>query len=193
MSKVYKHTSKLSDLAQIHVGQSFRKTVLEDPESPHFVLQSRDLLPNGRISDNLMRISQLNEKPKPNVAPGDVVVLSRGVRFNAGVVCELPGPTTAQSMFHIIKLKNNTGVFAGYLANFLNTPPAQQFLKSLAKGMTVQHLQVADLGSVRIPVPPLETQRAFCALADEVNEENRLLEKLQTLRKQQLYATLGSL
>jgi restriction endonuclease S subunit len=51
----------------------------------------------------------------------------------------------------------------------------------------------ADLGSVRIPVPPLETQQAFCALAEAVDEESRLLEKLKNLRKQQLFATLGSL
>jgi hypothetical protein len=91
-------TLKLSDLARIQVGQSFRKSVLEDPDSPYFVLQTRDLLSGGRISSNLMRMSALNEKPKPNVDPGDVLVLSRGVRFNAGVVCELPGPTTAQNI-----------------------------------------------------------------------------------------------
>lgn len=186
-------TLKLSDVARIHVGQSFRKSVLEDPDSPYFVLQTRDLLSGGRISSNLMRMSALNEQPKPNVAPGDVIVLSRGVRFNAGVVCELPGPTTAQNMFHIIKLKSHRDVLAEYLASFLNTGPAQEFLKSLAKGATVQHLKVDDLGSVRIPVPPLETQRAFCALAEAVDEEDRLLEKLKTLRRQQLYATLGSL
>lgn len=186
-------TLKLSDLARIQVGQSFRKSVLEDPDSPYYVLQTRDLLSGGRIAGKLMRMSVLNEKPKPNVDPGDVIVLSRGVRFNAGVVCELPGPTTAQSMFHIIKLKSRADILAEYLASFLNTGPAQDFLKSLAKGATVQHLKVDDLGSVRIPVPPLETQRAFCALAEAVHEESRLLEELKSLRKQQLYATLGSL
>lgn len=186
-------TYKLSDLAHIQVGQSFRKSVLEDPDSPYFVLQTRDLLSGGRISSKLMRMSTLNEKPKPNVNPGDVVVLSRGVRFNAGVVCELPGPTIAQNMFHIIKLKPHDGVLAEFLSNFLNTGPAQEFLKSLAKGATVQHLKVGDLGSVRIPVPPLETQRAFCALAKAVDEERQLLEKLKALRRQQLYATISSL
>lgn len=186
-------TFKLCDLAEIRVGHSFRKSVLEDPESPYFVLQTRDLLSGGRLSNKLMRMSALNEKPKPNVDLGDVLVLSRGVRFNAGVVRELPGPTTAQSMFHIIKLKTVGRLLPEYLAGLLNTGSIQDYLKSLAKGATIKHLKLADLGGVRIPVPPVETQRAFCALAEAVDEESRLLEKLKTLRKRQLYATLGVL
>ena len=189
----FTNTFKLSDLAHIHVGQSFRKSVLEDPESPYFVLQTRDLLSGGHISNKLMRMSVLNEKPKPNVNPGDVIVLSRGVRFNSGVVCQLPGPTIAQNMFHIIKLKPCESVLPEFLSSFLNTGPAQEFLKSLAKGATVQHLKVDDLGSVRVPIPSLDTQRSFCALAKAVDDERRLLEKLKALRNQQLYATLSSL
>ena len=183
----------LSDLARIQVGHSFRKSVLEDADSPFFVLQTRDLLPDGRISENLMRVSTLNEKPKPNLAVGDVVVLSRGVRFNAGVVGELPGPTTAQNMFHIIKLKPEPGILPAFLASFLNTASTQTYLRSLAEGATVQHLRVNDLGGLRIPLPSLEIQRVFCSLTQAVDQEVQLLKKLRDLREIQLSAALGAL
>jgi len=180
-------------LAKIQVGQSFRKAVLEDPESDHFIIQTRDLLAGGIISKKLMRLSMLNEKPKPNAKVGDIIILSRGVRFTAGVIKELPGPTTIQSMFHIIKLKKDSGIQPEYLASFLNTDAAQQFLESLSIGATVQHLKIDDLGSLRIPVPSADVQQKFCALAEAAHEEAQLLDKLKNLRKQQLNATLSKL
>lgn len=193
MSNNSSKTIKLSDLAKIQVGQSFRKAVLEDPTSDHFIIQTRDLLPGGTISKNLMRLSKINEKPKANAKVGDIIILSRGVRFTAGVIKEIQGPTTIQSMFHIIKLNKESGIQPEYLASFLNTDAAQNFLESLSIGATVQHLKIDDLGSLRIPVPPLNVQQGFCALADTVHQELLLLEKLKNLRKQQLNATLSKL
>lgn len=185
-------TIRLKDCGTISSGQSFRKTPLEDRNSRHFVIQTKDLLPEGCISQKLIPVSMMGEKPKQNVEPGDLLILSRGVRFNAGVVKELPGPSTALNMFYIFKPKP-TELIPEFIAGYINSPVTQERLKQLATGMTIPHLKADDLGSVRIPVPPLETQRAFCALAEAADEESRLLEKLKTLRKQQLYATLGSL
>ena len=185
-------TTRLKDCGTIRSGQSFRKTPLEDPNSRHFVIQTKDLLPDGRIAQTLMPASMMGEKPKQNVEPGDLLILSRGVRFNAGVVEELPGPSTALNMFYIFKPKP-TVLFPEFIAAFINNPVTQERLKGLATGMTIPHLKAADLGSISIPVPTYDKQRAYVALIEASLEESRLLEKLKSLRKQQLYATLGSL
>ena len=75
--------TRLKDCGTIRSGQSFRKALLEDPNSRHFVIQTKDLLPEGHISQTLMPVSLMGEKPKPNVEPGDLLILSRAVRFNA--------------------------------------------------------------------------------------------------------------
>lgn len=193
MSTQVTQNPKLAELVDIRLGQSFRKTVLEDSNSQHFILQTKDLLPGGRIARRLMPMSTLNETPKPNVATGDIVVLCRGVRFNAGVVEELKGPTTAQNMFHILRIKDGANILPEFIAAYINTPAAQEHFKSLSRGATVQHLKVDDLGSFRIPALPLEKQQIFVELAHAVGEEQQLTKKLNSLRQQQLSALLGRL
>ncbi|PXA04631.1 hypothetical protein DDZ13_05515 [Coraliomargarita sinensis] len=184
---------KLAELLNIKLGQSFRKTVLEDSESGHYIVQTKDILPGGRVSGDLMPMSTLNESPKPNVVQGDILVLCRGVRFNAGVVGVLQGPTTAQNMFHILRLKSEAGVLPEFVAAFINTPATQEHLKSMSKGATVQHLRVDDLGSLRIPIPPMEEQSAFVELTSAVHQEQQLSSNLISLRRKQLSALLGTL
>lgn len=184
---------RLAECGSIRTGQSFRKTVLEDPKSHHFVIQTKDLLPGGRISPKLMRISTLAETPKPNVEKQDVLILSRGVRFNAGVVDALKGPTTAQSMFYIIKPNPDCPLKPAFIAAYVNTPPVQEKLKSMATGQTVAHLKVQDLSDLRLPVPSLQKQQAFVDLDAAIAEEEELLDQLKSLRKQQLSALLGRL
>lgn len=181
---------RLKDCGTIRSGQSFRKAPLEDPNSRHFVIQTKDLLPEGRISQTLIPVSPMGEKPKPNVEPGDLLILSRGVRFNAGVVGGLPGPSTALNMFYVFKPKP-TELLPEFIAGYINNPVTQERLKQLATGMTIPHLKADDLGSIRIPVPTLEQQRAYVALIEACLEEKRLLERLSKLRSQQLSAAIG--
>lgn len=183
-------TIRLKDCGSIHSGQSFRKAPLEDHKSQHFIIQTKDLLPEGRISHTLMPVSTMGEKPKRNVSSGDLLILSRGVRFNAGVVGELPGPSTALNMFYVFKPKP-TELLPEFIAGYINNPVTQERLKKFATGMTIPHLKADDLGSILIPVPSLEKQRAYVALIEASLEEKRLLEKLRELRSRQVSAAVG--
>lgn len=182
--------TRLKDCGTIRSGQSFRKAPLEDPNSRHFVIQTKDLLPEGHISQTLMPVSLMGEKPKPNVEPGDLLILSRGVRFNAGVVGGLPGPSTALNMFYVFK-PHVTELLPEFIVGYLNNPVTQERLKRFATGVTIPHLKADDLGSIRIPVPTLEQQRAYVALIDACLAEKQLLERLSKLRSQQLSAAVG--
>ena len=184
-------TIRLKDCGTISSGQSFRKAPLEDHKSQQFIIQTKDLLPEGRISQNLTPVSTMgSEKAKPNVDPGDLLILSRGVRFNAGVVEELPGTSTALNMFYVFKPKPSE-LLPEFIAGYINNPVTQERLKQLATGMTIPHLKADDLGSISIPVPSLEKQRAYVALIEASLEEKRLLEKLSKLRSQQVSAAVG--
>jgi len=178
------------DCGSIRSGQSFRKAPIEDQESNHFIIQTKDLLPNGRISYELTPVSTLGEMPKPNVQPGDILILSRGVRFNAGVAWQLPRYATALNMFYIFK-PSITELRPEFIAAFLNNPAVQDRLRGFATGVTIPHLKSGDLGSIRIPVPPLEKQQAYVALLETAIQEKELLDRLSSLRQQQLRAAAG--
>jgi len=186
-----KSTIFLKDCGDLRIGQSFRKRVLEDPKSGHFVIQTPDLLPTGRISSDLTPISTTGETPKTNVAEGDILIMSRGVRFNAGVIGKLPGPATAQNMFHILHLKKDIPLLPEFIAAYINHPSTQVRLKAFAKGKTVPHLKIADLGSLELPTPSVEAQKNYIALMDAVREEQELFERLTELREKQLIALHG--
>lgn len=186
------HAIRLKDCGSIRSGQSFRKAPLEDPSSSHFVIQTKDLLPEGRISQELMPISTMGEKPKPNVSPGDLLILSRGVRFNAGVVGELPGSCTALNMFYVFT-PAVTALLPEFIVAFINNPVTQERLKGFATGMTIPHLKASDLGSISIPIPSFQAQRTYVSLVEASLQEKRLLEKLGQLRRLQVSATMRSL
>lgn len=181
---------RLKDCGSLRSGQSLRKAAIEDAHSERFIIQTKDVLPDGRISTQLTPVTTVGEKLKSNVDPGDLLILSRGVRFNAGVVRELPGTSTALNMFYIFT-PNNTELLPEFIAGFLNNPATQERLKRFATGATIPHLKADDLGRTRIPVPPLGQQRAYVALIEACLEEKRLLERLSTLRSQQLSAAVG--
>lgn len=185
---------RLSEVADIKLGQSFRSTVLEDPKGSVYAIRTKDVLPGGHLSRDLMPVSELRGRLSPNVAEGDVLILCRGVRFNAAVAEGLPGPAVAQNMFHILKLREGSPVSPAYLASFLNHPTMQERLKDQAtKGTSVGHLRVDALKDLKIPIPSIEVQRKLAALADAVAEEQQLLEKLANLRRQQLSAAFSQL
>ncbi len=178
---------KLMDCGSIRSGQSFRKAPIEDSQSQCFSIQTKDLLPIGCISQELTPISTVNEKPKPNVEAGDILILSRGVRFNAGLVRQLPGQSVALNMFYIFKPKSSE-LMPEFIVAYLNNPIIQERLKSFATGATIPHLKASDLGNVRIPVPSLQQQKAYVDLTDATIEEQAIFEKLFYLRRQQLRA-----
>ena len=184
------HYLRLMDCGTLRTGQSFRKAPIEDPESQHYIIQTKDLLPSGKISQKLTPVSTLSETPKPNVESGDILILARGVRFNAGVACQLPGKSTALNMFYTFKPRTSD-LLPEFIVAYINNPSAQERLKSWATGATIPHLKADDLGSFRIPVPSLQQQHAYVALAEAAQQEKELLEKLARLRNQQLRAAIG--
>ena len=71
---------KLMDCGSIRSGQSFRKAPIEDSQSRCFSIQTKDLLPIGCISQELTPISTINEKPKPNVEAGDILIIESSTK-----------------------------------------------------------------------------------------------------------------
>ncbi len=113
---------------------------------------------------------------------GDVIVRGRGVPFAATVTSDAEGayPTNDVLLFR----PDLSKVDAGYVAAFLNLPRTREALSAGSQGAALSRLSVQALGSVEISVPPLETQRKIAALAECMEAEQRLLDRLRELRRQ---------
>ncbi len=77
----------LRSLADIHIGHSFRTGIENDPQGDIHVLQIRDIRASTDIQvDSLPRVKwSISGKP-PLLMPGDVVLPSRGDRYDAALI-----------------------------------------------------------------------------------------------------------
>ena len=113
---------------------------------------------------------------------GDVVVRGRGVPVAATVGRGAEGafPTNDVLLFRPDHFRAD----AGFVTSFLNLHRTRVALSAGSQGASLSRLSVESLGKLVMPLPPLETQRKIAALAECMQAEQRILEKLRELRRQ---------
>ncbi len=61
-------------------------------------------------------------------------------------------------------------VIPGYLLAYFRDPLMLQKLKNMGKGGALKHIQITELAKLKIPLPPLETQKRIVSLLDQAQE-----------------------
>lgn len=144
-------------------------------------LRAGDIREGGAVADPA-------EGPEPTrgrdvrLHAGDVVVRGRGLPVAAAVSANAEGayPTNDVLLFR----PDDSKVNAGFIATFLNLPSSRESLGAASQGAALSRLSVQALGNVEIALPPLDTQRKIAALAECMEAEQRLLDRLRELRRQ---------
>jgi len=122
---------------------------------------------------------------------GDVLLLARG-RFTACLFeDDQGGPCVATSAFIILTLSEGVRqILPQYLTLFLNSARGQNLLNRRAEETTVPCIGCEKLGSVKIPVPPIQEQQEvvdfWLATRDYVRLVDRRIELLNNLVNSQL-------
>ncbi len=98
---------------------------------------------------------------------GDVVLAIRGSYDRALVVPpEVAGANVSRDVARIAPLR---GVNPAFLAAYLMSPPALQYLHRRARGVAVKGVNISDLRSMPIPLPPIGEQNRIVRELDRVN------------------------
>jgi len=174
---------RLSDLASLRPGRSFRTSVEHDPEGDCWVLRPGDIDEDGEVStDQMRKVAGLD--PKDRYLVDESVVLFATYGFNNRAYCfdHLPENTVADSKFTMIRpggqkaapLSPET-VLPEYLAWYMNREPAQAFNEAFRRGSTTTRISRESLGRLEVPVPPAETQREIAKVSRLVQKERKLL------------------
>ncbi len=144
-------------------------------------VRAGDILENGTLAAPGQGVEPTRGR-HAKLTVGDVVVRGRGVPFAATVTDSAEGayPTNDVLLFR----PDCSKVDAGFVATFLNLPRTREALSAGSQGAALSRLSVQALRSVEIALPPLETQRKIAALAECMEAEQRLLERLRELRRQ---------
>jgi len=61
-----------------------------------------------------------------------------------------------------------------YLVYYLHSPKIQRLFEQYSRGTTIQGIQRSDLSRIKIPLPPLDTQRKIVAILDKAEATQRL-------------------
>jgi len=170
-------TVRLSEIAVIQSGYSFRGAVVNVEGGKLGVIQAKDINGWQVYEPGLSSINQEHSSGRLQ-QDGDILLTSRG-SFRAGVG-RFSRPAIASSSLFTIRLLSKD-FLPEYLAIYLNSEAAQYYFSQSAKGATIQSLVVDDLKNLPIPHMPLENQKTVIDLQRNIDEQNGLLKRKQRI------------
>lgn len=178
----------LKDLAEVSGGYPFRGTVPEYPNGAAFAVQMRDVSPDGAVNWGGLVRTQLGGKADSYwLRSKDILFVTRGMRFFAVCLDEVPQPTVCSPHFFLVRIKA-PDLLAEFLAWQINQQPAQRYLRQNAEGSNQLSIRRGTLEELPIAIPALAQQQQVVALASLALKERTLQEALIKNREQQLHA-----
>jgi len=175
----------LHSIADIRTGHTFRVKIEEDPKGDIPVLQIKELKDRDALnSDNLSRINWHSVKEAATVQVSDILLPARGEYYKAAI-WQGREPAIATSQLFVLTTKTKA-VTPKYLCWYLNQETAQHYFLTHRSGTNIPMLNKQSLGTLPVPIPPLETQAKIVAIQQCWKQEKQLTEQLLTNREQML-------
>jgi len=168
---------RLGEVANIQSGYSFRVKIVNVDGGKLGVVQARDVAGLYIDEVGIARIDQDYAETRIQQA-GDILLTSRG-SFRASVG-NFSKPTIASSSLFVIRLTSKQ-FLSEYIAIYLNSETAQYYLNQNAKGATIQSVSIDDLKNLPIPYGTLENQHIIIDLQRNVEQQNNILRRKQTI------------
>jgi len=175
---------KLSELAAIRSGLTFRKPATERAGGPVRVIQMRAIEDGPFI--NLLAADHTESRDtltKHVLHEGDLIFRARGSRKEAAVWHADEHPTVAAAPLLVLQPATDR-IVPEYLAWALNSDPeVRKQLEAAARGtLTVQSITAEDLKEITIALPPQAVQQKVAGMAAMQQQEADLMTRLQALR-----------
>jgi len=175
---------RLSEVADVRTGYTFRERLHEERDGDLAVIQMKDIDESNLLHfEALIRVRMPNLSDRHVVRKGDVLFRSRGSSYGTAVVTQDLGRAVLSAPMLIIR-PNTDVVDPGYLQWFINQPETQAQLTNRAAGSAVKMISKAVLEHFQISIPELSTQRRIAELGRLVKEEATLSGRLLEKRKQ---------
>ena len=190
--------SKLSQIAHISSGYTFRGSIENDPKGTIFVLQAKNVSMNQDISD-ASEFPSVSDKSIRNpyfLECNDIVLVSRGSglgSFRSTVFTSKEKNVMPSSSVHVIRIKD-INVLPKYVSLYLNSDVGQkELLQIVTGGSYIQSILLRNLNEFEIPIPPMHTQKSIIALHENINQQESILKRKSELKKNIISATFTNL
>lgn len=189
---------KLSQIADIVSGYTFRGSIENDLKGDIFVLQAKNISVNEDIL-NTMDLVTISDKSIRNpyfLEHNDILLVSRGScigSFRSAVFATDDKNVMPSSSVHIIRIQDVT-VLPKYVSLYLNSLEGQKSLAQIVTGASyIQSILVKNLIDLEIPIPPIHTQKSIIALHENITDQERIFKRKQEIQKTIINATFTNL
>jgi len=147
-----------------------------------FYIQGNDFDSIRCWIDNLKPALMLEGNLQKHVLQeNDVLFVAKGREFFAVVYDGRYKPAVASGTFLVLEVDQNK-VMPEFLTWYLNHPKTNELLKQLSMGSSMPMISKSTLGDVEIKLPVLEVQRKILYISSLQERQNRLFEKIQSLK-----------
>ncbi len=183
---------RLTNVAHCQLGFSVRTRGMNLTQGPVRVIQARSIESGPRINFANADFIEGGEADESHyLSLNDLVIRTRGSRFDAAVVLENTMPAVAAAPLVIVRV-NTSDLAPAFLAWLINhDPETRRYLADKAKGAYVPALTLGDIESMRIPVPTLSVQRTVLEASKAVARHQEILNHLIYLYEIRMNAELG--
>ena len=192
---------KLSSVAEIRQGFTFREKVIEIDAGNAHIVQIKDIRQPEQAWGMQLRPEVLPKmdwqgKDQAKIVDDCVLLPCRGEYLKAHYLTmeersESALPIIASSQFLILTPKPT--ILTEYLCWYLNQTTVQQRLRQGGQGTKILMLSVASMNDFLIAVPSLDTQRQIVALNRLWEQEQVLTQKLLQNREQMMQGVFQQL
>jgi len=189
---------KLSQLADIVSGHTFRGSIENDPNGDVFVLQAKNIQTNQDIVDvgGFTTISDKSLRNPYFLEHNDILLVSRGSgigSFRSVIFASDELKVMPSSSVHVIRIQDVT-ILPKYVCLYLNSEIGQkELLQIVTGGSYIQSILVKNLIDFEIPLPPIHIQKSIIALHENITEQERILKRKQELQKNIINASFTNL
>lgn len=192
----YATAMKLGDIAQVIPGYAFRGAIKPDKTGDTFVLQAKDLVQGSPIKgvDTLTPIA-LDVSYSSFLQKHDVLLVARGMKagsFRSTVFMAEDTNVIASASVHVIR-PVTPNVIPEYLSHYLNSKKGQDDLTQIVTGSYIGAIPRRSLEQMRIPIPDLNKQKAIVDLFNNIQAQQKLLDRKKELKQQIIEATFKNI
>ncbi len=147
-------------------------------------LRTTDIYEDGRISYESMPRAQLDEAKfaKHFLKPGDLVITRSGRVGTTAIFDGYPEPVLPGAFLIRFRLRENAD--PRFFRYWFNSRIGQQSLLSVARGAAQQNINITNVKSLKVPLPPIAIQKAIVSILsayDDLIENN--LRRIQLLEQ----------
>ena len=175
---------RLSDIGEIILGHTFRGAIEAAKEGNVAVLQAKNIKREGVLElDEIVNTMLEKTRSQAFVTNGDVLLSNRGT-FRAAVYEGNASNVLAASSIYIIRMKNPDVALPEYISVFLNSTQGQYGLEAMNRGTLIKSLPKRSLIDLKVPVPPLKTQKLIVDIYKNYKRRSALYNQKSQLEEE---------